>query len=156
MSATAHVVLLTVFVLATSIWVGGYVAIAVVARVATRTLDPARRVAFFRALGRSYLRLGVPALAIALVTGAVLLHAHRWDATVTAAVVVAAALVASLVVGVVQARRMTMLRASALERPEDAHRREKVSGGARRAGMLRGVIGLLSLALVVLGSVIAG
>lgn len=155
MSATAHAILLGVFVLSSCIWMGGYIAIAVVARVATKTLDTGQRVAFFRALGRSYIRLGVPALLVALGTGASLLSTRSWDGLVTATVVVAAALIAALAVGVVQARRMTHLRTSALLASAGEHAAERVRRGARCAGMLRAVIGLLSLALIALGSVLA-
>lgn len=155
MSATTHAILLTVFALSSCVWVGGYVAIAVVARVATKTLDPGQRVAFFRGLGRSYIRLGVPALVVAFGTGVALLTSRPWDAVTTAAAVVAVALVGSLAFGVVQARRMTRLRVSALARPDDQHAAQKVRQGARSAGLLRATIGLLSLTLVVLGSVLA-
>src|SRR5690348_6572014 len=104
MSDTTQAVLLGVFTLTSCIWVGGYVAIAVVARTAVQTLDASNRVAFFRSLGRSYLWVGTPALVVALGTGAGLLTDHAWTRTVTAAVIVAAALVASLAFGVVQAR----------------------------------------------------
>lgn len=155
MSEVARATLLTVFGLASCTWVGGYVAIAVVARVASRTLAPAQRVAFFRALGRSYLRVGVPALLLALGTGTVLLAGHPWDAGRTTAVVVAAALVASLVLGVVQARRMTRLRVMALRIPESPDLRARLRRGARSAAVLRSVVGLLSLVLVTLGAVLA-
>lgn len=89
MSATTQAILLGVFTLASCIWVGGYVAIAVVARVATQTLASGQRVAFFRALGRTYLLLGVPALLVAFGTGAALLNDHAWDGLLIAAVVVA-------------------------------------------------------------------
>ncbi len=152
MSDTTQAILLGVFILSSCIWVGGYIAIAVVARVATRTLVPGQRVAFFRALGRSYLLLGMTALLVAFGTGAGLLRDHAWDGVLTAAVVVAAALLATLIVGVVQARRMTRLRAAALATPEDRHASRRVQRGARSAGLLRAVIGL---ALIALGSLIA-
>ncbi|MGN6130678.1 MAG: hypothetical protein ACTHOK_10105, partial [Nocardioidaceae bacterium] len=66
MSEVTQGAMTAVLVVATSIWLGGYVAIVVVARVATRTLDPGGRVALFRSLGRAYLRVGLPALAVAL------------------------------------------------------------------------------------------
>lgn len=47
-----------VFFLAWATGVGGYVAIAVVAPVATRTLATGQRVSFFRSRGRSYLGVG--------------------------------------------------------------------------------------------------
>lgn len=155
MSSTAHAILLAIFTLASCIWVGGYVAIAVVARVATHTLAAGQRVAFFRGLGRSYLLIGVSALVIALGTGAALVHDHQWDATLIAAAAVAAALVATLALAVVQARRMTRLRAGAVNRPDDAELAGRVRLGARMAAAIRAIIGLLNLALIALGSVLA-
>jgi hypothetical protein len=155
MSATTQAILLGVFMLASSIWIGGYIAIAVVARVATRTLAPAQRITFFRTLGRSYLLLGAPALLVAFGTGAGLLSHHSWDGILTAAVAVAAALVVSLAVGVAQARRMTRLRAASLAAPGDPQRRVHVRQGTRIAALLRATIGLLSLALIALGALLA-
>lgn len=102
-----------------------------------------------------YLLLGVPALLIALGTGAGLLSDHSWDGILTAAVAVAAALLVSLAVGVVQARRMTRLRAAALFMTEDPERGVRVRQGARSAALLRATIGLLSLALIALGALLA-
>ena len=155
MSATTQAILLGVFTLASCIWVGGYIAIAVVARVATRTLAPGHRVAFFRALGRTYLLLGVPALLVAFGTGAGLLTDHAWDGLLTATIVVAAALVAALLVGVAQARRMTRLRSAALSTPDDQRAKDGVQRGARSAALMRATIGLLSLALIALGALLA-
>jgi uncharacterized membrane protein len=155
MSDTTRAVLLGVFTLATSVWVGGYVAIAVVARVATRALEPANRVAFFRALGRSYLVVGTPALLIAIGTGAALATDHPWDGELTASVALVAALLVSLAVGVAQARLMSRLRAAALADPSDLGLTQRVRRGARAATVLRAVIGLLSLALIALGSLLA-
>ena len=154
MSDTAQAILAGIFMLASCIWVGGYVAIAVVARTAVKTLDASNRVAFFRSLGRSYLLVGTPALVVALGTGAGLLTDHAWTGTVTAAVAVAAALVASLAVGVAQARRMTRLRAAALAEPQHAALQQRVASGARGAAILRAAIGLLSFALIALGALL--
>ena len=66
MSHGIEVALACVLLIAGSVWVGGYVAIGVVARVTVRTLGPADRVAFFRALGRMYGIVGTVALALAL------------------------------------------------------------------------------------------
>jgi hypothetical protein len=148
-------VLLGIFTLTSCVWVGGYVAIGVVARVANRTLDPRQRVAFFRGLGRSYLPIGGSALAIALGTGAALASTHAWDGVLVATVVTAAALVVSLAIGVTQARRMTRLRAAALALPHTDALAQDVHRGARAATLLRAVIGLLSLALIALGSLLA-
>lgn len=155
MSDTAQAVLLGVFTLASCVWVGGYVAIAVVARVAARTLEPASRVAFFRALGRSYLFVGTPALLIAIGTGAALASQLPWDGVLVAAAVLAAALLVSLAAGVVQARQLTRLRVAALTDPSDSALARRVRHGARAATALRALIGLLSLALIALGSLLA-
>jgi hypothetical protein len=150
-SATEEV-LTGLLILATAVWLGGLCAIAIVARVATRTLDPAARVAFFRGLGRSYGVVGTAALALAYGTGAALLRDHPWD---SASVVVAVALAASLGLGVGQARRMTRLRRRALDRPGEPTLAARVRRGAVRANVLRGLIGVLSLTLLALGVRIA-
>ena len=130
-------------------------AIAIVARVASRTLDTASRVSFFRALGRSYGIFGTTALLLAYATGAALLRDHPWDPALTAAVVVGAALAVMLGAGIVQARRMTRLRRTALDRTDDTALAARVRRGALGAHVLRGLIGLLSLALVALGVLMA-
>ena len=155
MSSTATAIVLSFFVVATSIWVGGYVAIAVVARAATATLDPAARVAFFRALGRSYLRVGFPALLVALAAGGLLARDAAKGGLFFTIVIVAAVLLASFGVAVAQARRMTRLRRMLLESPEDASLADRVRRGARSAAGLRAVLGVLSIVLVVLGAFLA-
>jgi len=156
MSDSARAVLLGVFTLGSCVWVGGYVTIAVVARVATRTLEPSQRVAFFRGLGRSYLLVGGSALVVALGTGAGLASDHAGDdGLLRATVVVAAALIVSLVVGVAQARRMTRLRAAALAARTNEPFARRVRREAGAATVLRATIGLLSLALIALGSLLA-
>jgi uncharacterized membrane protein len=155
MSDTSQAILLGVFTLSSSVWVGGYVAIAVVARVATRILDLGQRVAFFRVLGRSYGVLGSAALLVALSTGASLLRGRPWDGTLTASTLLAAALVLALAVGVGQARRMTGLRRGALADPADSELAGRVRRGARSAALLRAAIGLLTLALIALGALLA-
>lgn len=151
MTDTTTTALTGLLVFATSIWLGGLIAIAVVARVASRTLNTAARITFFRALGRSYGIVGAAALAVVYGTGAALLDGRPWGGTRIAALVVAAALAATLAVGVVQARQMTRLRRRSLEAPDAAEIIDRVHRGARRAGGLRGVIALLSLGLLALG-----
>jgi uncharacterized membrane protein len=151
MSETTTAVLTGVLIFAATIWVGGLVAIAVVARVAAATLDPAGRVAFFRGLGRAYGVVGTAALATAYGVGAALVHDRAWDRALTATAVVAAALAVILAIGVAQARRMTRLRRRALDHPDDTELTAQVRRGAGRAGMLRSFIALLSLTLLSLG-----
>lgn len=155
MSNFGHGLLVTILILSTSVWIGGYVAIGVVARTATTTLDPAQRVAFFRSLGRVYLRVGTPALVVALASGAIVARDHTWDAALIAAAVVAAALVVLLAVAVQQARRMTRLRHGALQADEDPATVPTIRQGQRAAGMLRATLGVLSVILVVLGCFMA-
>lgn len=151
----AEASLAAVLVLATAVWIGGLVAIFVVARVAHATLGAAERVAFFRGLGRSYGLAGGMALTTALASGAVLAATYRWDGQLTASTVVAAGLVAATVAGVAQARRMTRLRQEALRAPGSLELAAKVRRGARNAAVLRAAIAALSLALLALGTVIA-
>lgn len=146
--------LVSILLLSTCVWVGGYVAIAVVARSATATLDPRSRVAFFRSLGRTYLLVGAPALIIALAAGAVMLRDVERDATVVTAYVIAGVLVISFTIAVRQARRMTVLRRDLIDAPDD-DLAGRVRRGGVEAGLLRALVGVLSIALVVLGAVIA-
>jgi uncharacterized membrane protein len=151
----AHAIVLSVFTLATSIWVGGYIAIAVVARVAARTLLAPERVAFFRLLGRTYGMVGGAALFVAVGTGAALLRHRPWDAQLVAAALLATALIGFTAVGMAQARRMTRLRRAETQRPNDQDLAMKAAKGARVAILLRALIGLLSSILIALGSVMA-
>lgn len=142
-------------ILAACVWTGGLVAIFVVARVARRTLVPADRVAFFRGLGRAYGPVGGAALAVALGCGAALLSGHAGDAARTAAIVVAAGLVAVTAAGVMQARRMTRIRRSALASPDDAVTARRIRLGALRAAGLRSAIAALTMTLLALGVLLA-
>jgi hypothetical protein len=62
MSDTTRAILLGVFTLASCVWVGGYTRRSPSCPAASRVLEPAQRVRFFRALGRSYLLVGASAL----------------------------------------------------------------------------------------------
>jgi hypothetical protein len=138
------------------VWVGGFVAIAVVARVARQQLDRPAQVAFFRALGRGYVRLGGPALLVALAAGAALLASRPWDPAALAALLMAGSLLLVTAAGIVQARGMTRLRARALGAPDDGALAARVRRGAVRAGLLRASMGALSLALLAIAAVLAG
>lgn len=154
MSATDGV-LTGLLIFAAALWLGGLFAIAIVARVATRILDPTARVALFRGVGRSYGVVGTAALGLAYGTGAVLLRGRTWDLAKVATVIVAVALAATLGMGMVQARRMTRLRRRALDQPGNNTLEGRVRRGAIRAGVLRSLICVLSLALLALGMIIA-
>jgi uncharacterized membrane protein len=152
---TWNVVLVFVHLLAACVWVGGFVAIAVVARVARRELDAAARVAFFRSLGRSYGRVGGCALAIGVLSGAALLGQRGWDQAAGAAAILALALIIATVAGIAQARRMTRLRHLAVIEPGDPRLLAPIDRGARQALILRASIGALTVALLALGAVLA-
>lgn len=142
-------------ILGTAVWVGGLVAIFVVARIAQRTLQPNERVAFFRGLGRAYGPVGGVALGVALGCGAALLSGRAWGSTLTAATAVAACLLLVTAAGVAQARRMTRLRLDALKHPGDAGVAARIRRGALGAAALRAGLAALSLALIALGVLLA-
>jgi hypothetical protein len=141
--------------LGAAIWVGGYVTVTVVSRVASRTLSADQRVAFFRLFGRVYGGVTGVAFAGVILGGSVLLRDRRWDATLVAAAVVAIAIVVATVVGVRQARAMTRLRAAAAADVGDTDVVAVVARGARSAAILRLAIGVLTFALVGLGLALA-
>jgi hypothetical protein len=144
-----------VLVLATSVWVGGMVTIAVVAGVARRTLGTVERVQFFRGLGRIHGVVGGLALVTALAAGAALVADHPRDRSVMAGAVVAGALLVVTGVGIVQARRMTELRLRAAATPGDHRVGQAVRRGAQRAAVLRALIGVLTVALILLGVLVS-
>lgn len=141
---------------ATSVWVGGFVAIVVVTRVARAQLDRPAQVAFFRSLGRSYGVVGGSALVIGLLCGGLLLSQREWDAGSLVAVLVAVALLGVTVAGVIQARGMTRLRGAAISSPSDSELAARVGHGARRALILRGAIGASSLMLLAVVAALIG
>jgi uncharacterized membrane protein len=152
---TWSVVLVFVHLLAACVWVGGFVAIAVVARVTRWELDAAARVAFFRSLGRSYGKVGGSALAVGVLSGTALLGQRGWDQAAGAAALLALALIIATVAGVAQARRMTRLRQRAVCEPSDLALPALIHRGARQALILRTTIGALTLALLALASVLS-
>jgi uncharacterized membrane protein len=144
-----------ILLLASSVWVGGFVAIAIVARVARRELDEPTRTAFFRGLGRRYLRIGGGSLAVALGCGGILLAPGDLNAAKTVAVALGVALAIATVAGVVQARAMTLLRQRSVHDRDDTALAAAVRSAAVRAALLRASIGALTVALLAVASVIA-
>ena len=153
--SAVQTLLVSVLIIATAVWLGGYVAIAVVARTTSTTLPKSQRVDFFRAVGRTFLPVGGTALVLAYACGAVLITMAGWSATAIAALVVAAALVVVLAAGVRQARSLTRMRTAALAEDAEHSLPQRISRRARAANALRGLIGVLSVVLVVLGAAIA-
>lgn len=154
MTATTAV-LTGLLIFGACVWIGGLIAIVVVARVASATLDPGARVAFFRGLGRAYGIVGTAALALAYGTGIALVVGRPWSWQLTATAVVATALVAATAIGIAQARRMSRWRRRLLEQPGETQLAARVRVGAGRAAALRTAIAVLSLALLGLGVLLA-
>jgi len=144
-----------VLLLATSIWIGGFVAIAIVARVVRHELDTPARIAFFRRLGRCYLFAGGGSLAVALGSGSILLARGDWTPARTVAVVLGLALALATVAGVIQARALTRMRQRNLLSSRNAAAAEAERSAAARAALLRASIGALTFALLAVGSAIA-
>jgi uncharacterized membrane protein len=143
---------LFVHLLAVCVWVGGFVTIAVVTRVVRRELAAPARVAFFHSLGRSYAIVGGLALGVALLTGGGLLSRRGWDEWAVVAALLALALILATGTGVAQARDMTRLRQRAVREPRDLGLTTRIERNARRALLLRSLIGALTLALLALGA----
>ncbi|EWM19188.1 hypothetical protein [Kutzneria sp. 744] len=154
-TSAAHAALTGVLILATAVWLGGFITIAVVARVAQHALGPTERVAFFQALGRAHGIVSGLALLIGFATGAVLVSGRPWDGLLVTTVAVAGLLAATTAIGVAQARRMTRLRRHTLNQTDNLLLARLVRREARGAGLLRAGIGGLSLALVALGVLLA-
>ncbi len=142
------------FWIAASVWLGGYVAIAVVMFAARRSLEAPARVAFFRALGRAYLPVGGAALTLASLTGAASLWGRPVSGLTLGLAVVVASIIIVLVVAVGQARRMTRLRRAHLSEPSNARLSATVQRVGRAAVVLRALLGLLSVVAVSLAALL--
>lgn len=151
-----QLVLVGALVLAWAVWFGGLVTIIIVTLSAQRTLEAPARVEFMRDFGNRVLPVGAAALVVALCAGFLLLLQRPWTVAGTVAVVLAVALVLLLVVGVVQARRMTALRRTAVAEPDTGSTTTDVRVGARRATTLRSAITVLTVAVFVAAVVAAG
>jgi hypothetical protein len=145
-------VMLVLGTLAASIWIGSLVCLALVARVARRTLDGRSFVVLFRDVGRLYRMVGTTSLVVAIVVALVL----AWPITAAgldlAILVATAFLVIVTTAGMMQAGRMTVRRLHALKDPHDQVAADEVRRGAAVAGLLRGLIGLSTLTIIVLGA----
>lgn len=147
-------VMVTLELLAASIWVGSLVCLAVVAQTGRATLDGPAQVAFFRALGRRYAIVGTAALLVAIGAGlAMAWPPSTWSATVDAAVALAGLLVLASAAGMAQARAMGTLRGRSMKAPADSVARAAVRRGRHVATALRLLMAADTLAVVVLAAV---
>lgn len=149
MSSILDAVLVTVLIVAASVWIGGYAAVIVVSVISAKTLEGPTRVRFFRMLGSAYLKFTVPALIVAYAIGWSFLARLTWTGELTRMAVASVLLLVVLAAGVVQARGMTRLRRRAFAEPANDALRRSIRRKARTATILRGLIGLLTLGLVV-------
>jgi hypothetical protein len=150
---TGRSVLIVIEMLAVSVWVGSLVCLAIVAKVAREQLDERSRIALFRQIGRFYGVAGTGSLVIAIGAGVVL----AWPLSQVGHIGMAAFVLAGVLVfvtgaGVLQARRMTVMRRRALENRDDKRAATTVRRGAAFAAALRGSIALLTLAILVLSA----
>lgn len=141
-----------VLVLGVGVWAGGFMTVPVLSAATRRTLDPAARVELFAAFGRRFaVVMGIAALVVVVAaTGLAVAVPHPLTAWTLALALAVPALTA---IGIVQARRMSALRRSAATGDGDPG---QVRRNAAVALVLRSLIGLLSLALIVLGILLAG
>jgi hypothetical protein len=145
--------LVAVELIAVCIWVGGLVCLALVANVARRVLDGPSQVAFLRALGRCYGIVGTASLLVAI--GAALALSwppSSWSTTIDAAVALSGVLVLATAAGMAQARTMATLRRQAMGSPDDHDAARAVRRGRLVASGLRGLMAMVTLAVVVLAA----
>jgi hypothetical protein len=152
-----NAVLIGIELFAASVWLGSLVCLAVVAAAARSSLDPAAQVAFFRSLGRRYGVVGNTALAAVIGVGlAMLWPPSSWGRLQDTAVALAGLLVLVTGVGIRQARSMTRLRRRRLDDPGNDELAQRVRRGARTAVVLRGLIGVVSVAALSVIAVLLG
>ncbi len=143
--------LITVELIAASVWIGSLVCLALVARVAARVLDARSRVALFRSVGQLYRVVGTSALVVSIAAGAALAGSPlEWSVTMDVVAALASVLVVLTAVGVAQARRMTVMRRHAIVLPNDEGAVEAIRRGAASAGVLRGLMATVTFTIVVL------
>ncbi|MBN9608959.1 MAG: hypothetical protein BGO26_14855 [Actinobacteria bacterium 69-20] len=150
MPTALRLVLLALVILGGSMWIGGMAAVTIVSRASRSVLAPADRVALFKAFGPRYFGTAGVALLVSAGCGLVLLIERGWDGLATAIVVILAALIAALGVGVRQARGMRRLRTAAQDHPEDEAAASAARSAARWAALTRALLGALSIAVFVL------
>ena len=145
--------LVAVELIATSIWVGGMVCLAIVAKAARGVLDESSQVTFFRAVGRRYGMVGTASLLIAIAAGLALSRPpSSWSRTIDAAAVLDGVLVVATIAGMMQARAMTALRRKLIANTRDSSTAVALRRGRLLANGIRGVMALMTLAIVILAA----
>lgn len=149
MSTTIDTALTLALTVSAAIWLGGYVAVVIVAATSAKALDAEARVRFFRRFGGDYLKVALPALLIAYATGWALLGRLPWSAGHTRLAVACGLLLAVLLLGIAQARDLTRLRQRLASAPEETSLATQIWSKSRAAALLRGLIGLITLFMAV-------
>ena len=109
--------------------------------------------AFFRLLGRRYAKVGTASLLVAIAAGLAL----SWSSlpssrTTDTALSLSGILLVATVFGMRQARKMTNLRRIMVSNPTDSSVANSLRRGRRLASALRGLMALLTFAIVILGA----
>lgn len=152
MQATSTLLVFVGFI-AASIWTGGMVCIALVAKVAREVLDERSQVAFFRSVGRRYGIVGTVSLLVATAAGLALSWPPSgWTGPIGAAIGLAGVLIIATALGMMQARIMTARRRELIENPDDRITADALRRGRMLANGLRGMMALLTIAILALGS----
>ena len=141
-------------ILASSVWIGGFVAIVIFSASSKKALGRPERIALFRQFGHRYVRVAGVAFVLVAVPGAVLLVARPLDGFTSPCWLSRSPCVVVTWIGVRQARAMGRMRKAGLAHPTTAPTPPR-STVPRSASVLRAGIGLLSLALFVLGVAMA-
>ena len=143
--------LAVILAIGSGVWVGGVVTVAIVSSSTQNTIAAAERIALFRVLGRRFAYF-VAVTAVLVVLPACALAALRPAPLTWCIVVLAVGLLPVIAIGIVQARRMSSLRVSAASGGGDP---AQLRQNAVVALVLRSIIGLMSLALLVLALLLA-
>ncbi|MEO5900377.1 MAG: hypothetical protein ABIR68_09630 [Ilumatobacteraceae bacterium] len=151
--STGRTLLIAAAMLAASIWIGSLVCLAIVSSASRTVLAGGARVALFKRIGRLYGMIGSGCLLFAIGLGIVVF----WPVSSASGggvvlLVLALALVPLTAAGMMQARRMSVDRQRHAEAPDDDNAARQVHRGARLAGALRASIGVVTLAVLVLGA----
>jgi hypothetical protein len=116
-------------------------------------LDDVARVAFFRSLGRRYAVVGTSSLLVAIAAGPALSWSSPSSSrTIDAALSLAGLPLLATVFGMRQARMMTALRQIMTANPADESVANSLHRGRRLANAIRGLMALVTLAVVMLGA----
>lgn len=147
-----HLLLLALLIIGAGMWIGGMIAVTMLAVISKRAFEPTVRAAFFRRFARTYFPTFGSALVVAAIAGFIMLIDRGYDGIAWAITILVIIILVALAAGVVQARAMTRLRTRAAELGDavDADLARQITRQGRSAAALRGSLGILSAAVFVL------